>query len=139
MEIFINAVESGTNPFGCTDYLNEKENVRKTGCRIFEYCGTQAMHTKTIASGSNICMVGSCNMDMRSVYLDTEMMLIIDCPELNKLIRTQAEELKKESCLVLPNGTVKEGEDFRLSAQDMSKKIFYGVLRVLIIPFRHLL
>lgn len=24
-EIIINAVESGTNPFGCTDYLNQKK------------------------------------------------------------------------------------------------------------------
>ena len=26
VEMVINAVESGTNPFGCTDYLNQKKN-----------------------------------------------------------------------------------------------------------------
>lgn len=139
VEIFINAVESGTNPFGCTDYLNQKGNVRETGSYIYEYLGEQALHTKTIVAGSSICMVGSCNLDMRSVYLDTEMMLLIDCPELNKSIRMQAEELKKESLMVSPNGGVTEGENFRFAERNIVKKMFYGVLRVLIIPFRHLL
>lgn len=139
VEIIINAVESGTNPFGCTDYLNQKGNVRKTGGYIYEYLGEQALHTKTILAGDNICMIGSCNLDMRSVYLDTEMMLIIDCPELNKFIRIQAEELKKESRLVYPNGAVTEGEEFQPAEKNIIKEIFYGVLRLLIIPFRHLL
>lgn len=139
VEIFINAVESGTNPFGCTDYLNQKDNVRKTGSCIYECLGEQAFHTKTIVAGDSICMVGSCNLDMRSVYLDTEMMLIIDCPELNKSIRIQAEELKKESRLISPNGEVIEGEKFRPAEKNINKEVFYKVLRVLIVPFRHLL
>lgn len=28
--IVINAVESGTNPFGCTDYLNQKKKICQT-------------------------------------------------------------------------------------------------------------
>lgn len=139
VEIIINAVESGTNPFGCTDYLNQKRNVRKTGGYVYEYLGEQALHTKTIVAGDSVCMIGSCNLDMRSVYLDTEMMMLIDCPDLNKSIRIQAEELKKESRLVSPNGAVTEGEKFQPEEKNIIKKIFYGVLRLLIIPFRHLL
>ena len=139
VEIFINAVESGTNPFGCTDYLNQQRNVRKTGSYIYEYLGEQALHTKTIAAGNNICIIGSCNLDMRSVYLDTEMMLLIDCPELNESIRKQAEGLEGESRMVFPDGVVVEGENYQAVNQNIFKKIFYGVLRVLIIPFRYLL
>lgn len=139
VDIIINAVESGTNPFGCTDYLNQKGKVRKTGGYVCEYLGEQALHTKTIVAGDSICMVGSCNLDMRSVYLDTEMMLIIDCPELNKTIRIQGEELKRESRLVSPDGAVTEGEMFQPAEQETIKEILYGILRVLIIPFRHLL
>lgn len=139
VEIFINAVESGTHPFGCTDYLNQQRNVRKTGGYIYEYLGEQALHTKTIVAGNNICMIGSCNLDMRSVYLDTEMMLLIDCPELNESIRKQTEGLEGESRRVSPDGVVVEGENYQSVNQNIFKKIFYGVLRVLIIPFRHLL
>lgn len=139
VEMIINAVEGGANPFGCTDYLNQKENVRETGVQIYEYAGGQALHTKTILAGDHISIVGSCNLDIRSVYLDTEMMLFIDCPELNATLRCQAQVLKEESKKILPDGTVVEGENYQPVRQDAVKKIFYGVLRVLIIPFRHLL
>lgn len=139
VEIMINAVEKGSNPFGCTDYLNEKENVQKTGSSIYEYLGSQALHTKTILAGKNISIVGSCNLDMRSVYLDTEMMLIIDSPELNETLRSQIGELAKKSRKALPDGTETDGEEYKSVRQDTKKKLFYGVLRIVIIPFRHLL
>ena len=31
LQIFINAVESGANPFGCTDYLNHKKRILDAG------------------------------------------------------------------------------------------------------------
>lgn len=139
VEMVINAVESGTNPFGCTDYLNQKKKIQKTGVHTYEYLGEQALHTKTVLVGENISIVGSCNFDMRSIYLDTEMMLVINCRELNESIRGQIRELKKESKYVSPEGVEKNGEKYRSIEQKTGKKIFYGVLRVLILPFRHLL
>lgn len=139
VELITNAVESGANPFGCTDYLNQKKNIQKTGAHIYEYLGAQALHTKAILAGDRISIVGSCNLDMRSIYLDTEMMLRIDSPELNASIRRQVEELKKESRHVFPDGTVADGEHYQPLEQDIGKKVFYGVLRLVMIPFRHLL
>ena len=81
--ILINAVESGTNPFGCTDYLNQKTHLRSTGTHIYEYLGEQAQHTKAVLIGEDLTLAGSCNFDMRSVYLDTELMLAIKSPGLN--------------------------------------------------------
>ena len=76
---------------------------------------------------------------MRSVYLDTELMLRIDCRELNEEIRSQAKELKAKSRHVYPDGTVADGEDYRPVKLGPVKKVLYGVLRVLVIPIRHLL
>lgn len=137
--LIINAAEGGANPFGCTDYLNQRNRVHRTGIHTYEYSGGQAIHTKTILVENNISMVGSCNLDMRSVYLDTEMMLIIDCEELNASIRRQAEELKECSRHIFPNGAVEDGEEYQSVDQGVPKKLFYGGLRVLIVPFRHLL
>lgn len=41
-------------------------------------CG-QSLHTKTILVDDHISMIGSYNLDLRSTYLDTELMLVIDC------------------------------------------------------------
>ena len=139
VDVIINAVECGSNPFGCTDYLNQKEAVRKTGVHIYECLGEQALHTKTILIGDDVSIVGSCNLDMRSVYLDTEMMLVIDSPELNASLRLQAQGLQEKSRHVSPDGTETNGADYQPVEQGPGKKIFYGVLRVLIIPLRHLL
>lgn len=79
-----NAIESGANPFGCTDYLNEKKNILATGSEVFEVSCGQSLHTKTILVDDHISMIGSYNLDLRSTYLDTELMLVIDCPELNQ-------------------------------------------------------
>ncbi|MCM1111984.1 MAG: phospholipase D-like domain-containing protein [Muribaculum sp.] len=139
VEVVTNAVESGTNPFGCTDYLNQKERILGTGMHVYEYLGDQALHTKTVLAGDHISMVGSCNLDMRSIYLDTEMMLVIDSTELNARLREQARTLQEGSRHVCPDGTETEGIAFVPVEQGMGKKIVYGVLRVLIRPFRHVL
>lgn len=139
IQLVINAVESGTNPFGCTDYLNQKKRIRKTGADIFEFLGEQAAHTKTILIDDTISIVGSCNLDMRSIYLDTELMLLIDCPELNQEIRTQIEEMKGQSRYVSADGETVDGAEYQEAEQSFGRKAFYGVLRILIVPFRHLL
>ncbi len=139
VDLILNAVESGTNPFGCTDYLNQSENVRETGVQVYEYLGAQAMHTKSILVGDRVSIIGSCNLDMRSVYLDTELMLRIDCPELNASLRAQAEELREHSRHVASDGTVTDGASYQPVEQSVDKKILYGLLRVLILPLRHLL
>lgn len=139
VEMIINAVEIGSNPFGCTDYLNQKGQIRETGLYTYEYLGAQALHTKTILVDDRISIVGSCNLDMRSIYLDTEMMLVIDSEELNEAIRRQTEGLKAGSLYVAPDGTAVEGEQYEAVGQTLKKKIFYGILRIVIIPVRHLL
>ena len=139
VDLIINAVESGSNPFGCTDYLNQKKNVREMGVQVYEYLGAQAMHTKTILVGDSVSIIGSCNLDMRSVYLDTEMMLCIDCPELNAALRSQAEDLREQSRHVAPDGTVTDGATYQPVEQSAGKNVMYGLLRVLILPLRHLL
>lgn len=138
-EIIVNAVESGSNPFGCTDYLNQKEKISSTGVYLYEYLNRQALHTKTILAGETLCMVGSCNMDMRSVYLDTEMMLFIESKELNEDIRQKAEKLKQFSREVSPEGIRSDGEKYQEAKQGWIKKMIYSVLRIVLIPFRHLL
>ena len=139
VDIVINAVESGTNPFGCIDYLNQKKKICQTGVHIYEYLGDQAQHTKSLAVGEELSIIGSCNFDMRSVYLNTEMMLAVDCPELNASIREQARPLKEKSRHMSPDGRTEDGQNYEPREQDMAKRAVYALLRIVISPFRHVL
>lgn len=139
VSIILNAVEKGSNPWGCTDYLNNKEKIAGTGVTVYELMNEQAVHTKTILIDDNISIVGSYNFDMRSTYLDTELMLVVDCKELNAHIRQMCASYIEKSVEVMPDGTETAGPEYEPKELTWKKKVFYGFLRVIIRPFRHLL
>ncbi len=87
LQIVLNAVEKGSNPWGCTDYLNQKKKILKTGADVYELMNDYPVHTKAVLIDDHLSVVGSYNLDMRSTYLDTELMLVIDSKELNQQIR----------------------------------------------------
>ena len=139
LKIFINAVENGTNPWGCTDYLNNKNKILATGADIYEVMNDYALHTKAVLVDDNLSIIGSYNLDMRSTYLDTELMLVVDSRELNAHIREQMEYYKEESIEVLSDGTEITNPLYREQKLNIMKKLSYSALRILTIPFRHLL
>ena len=139
VRMFVNAVESGANPFGCTDYLNQKGKILSHGIDVFEYWGDQSLHAKTVLVDDTISIVGSCNVDIRSVYLDTELMLVIESDEINSQLRQRTREMETRSILCRADGTQITGENYPDEALPFWKTMLYGFLRVIIIPFRHLL
>lgn len=139
LKIVLNAVEKGSNPWGCTDYLNQKEKILNTGATVYELMNEHAVHTKTVLVDDNISIVGSYNLDMRSTYLDTELMLVIDSERLNEEIRNTEDIYMEKSKEVKPDGTETEGIKYKKKVLTPEKKRFYAFLKIIIRPFRHLL
>lgn len=139
VKLILNAVEKGSNPWGCTDYLNNKEKILDTGVDVYELMNKHAVHTKTVLIDDRLSMIGSYNLDMRSTYLDTELMLVIDSEELNEHLREMAQEYMERSREVSSDGTVKDGAEYKERELPAKKKTFYAVLRVVIRGVRHLL
>ena len=138
VEIITNDVSSGANPWGCTDYLNQKEKIWDTGVKVYEFMGAHSFHTKAVLIDDRMSIVGSYNLDMRSTYQDTELMLAVDSKELNALIREEAERDKTYS-RVMDDGEYIYGENYVPREISLPKKIFYLILRVLTIPIRRFL
>ena len=139
LKIVLNAVEKGSNPWGCTDYLNQKENILGTGATVYELMNAHAVHTKTVLIDDNISIVGSYNLDMRSTYLDTELMLVIESKRLNEEIRDTENVYMEKSKEVKTDGTETEGSLYKKKVLTPEKKRFYAFLKIIIRPFRHLL
>ena len=139
LRILTNAVANGANPFGCTDYLNNKKKILATGSEVFEVNTSISSHTKTILVDDRWSMVGSYNLDMRSTYLNTELMLMIDSPELNAELRGYMDELESRSNHVMPDGTETPGEKYTAVEPGLLKKLLYLVMRIITLPVRHLL
>lgn len=139
VDIITNAVSSGANPWGCTDYLNQKENIWKTGANVYEFMGKHSCHTKALLIDNHMTILGSYNMDMRSTYQDTELMLVVDSTELNAEIAKEMETDKTYSRTMEDDGTYTYGEYYKEKEMSTGKKIFYAVLRVVTIPIRRFL
>lgn len=139
VEIITNDVASGANPWGCTDYLNQKEKIRATGVKVYEFMGEHSCHTKAFLIDDRMSIVGSYNMDMRSTYQDTELMLAVDSKELNAVIREEVNRDKTYSKTAEEDGTYSYGKNYEKKELSTGKKLFYGVLRVVTIPLRRFL
>lgn len=139
VEIMINAMEKGSNPFGCCDYLNAKDRILSTGVEMQEWLGEQAFHTKSILIDDNISIVGSYNIDERSTYLDTEVMLMVDSTKLNRMLRSRYEEMTDFCKHVDLDGEEQYGKQYVVKEMGMDKLIFYNILKTVIRPIRYLL
>lgn len=139
LRVVTNSVENGANICGCADYLNQKKNLLKTGATFYECNTPHSSHAKTILIDDNISIVGSFNYDMRSTYIDTELMLLIDSPGLNNYLRGVNQENMNQGRCVKPDGTITFGNNYQDKQLAKGKKHLYRFLRVATVPVRHLL
>ena len=139
VEIITNDVASGANPWGCTDYLNQRKKIWSTGATVYEFMGKHSSHTKAVLIDDRMSIVGSYNLDMRSTYQDTELMLAVDSPKLNSMIRKEAEHDKTYSKVMGNDGEYIYGKNYKEKEIPPLKQVFYFILRIVIIPFRRFL
>ncbi|MDO4339342.1 MAG: phospholipase D-like domain-containing protein [Eubacteriales bacterium] len=95
--LMTNSVENNGNPFGSVDYALNKEKILDTGLHVLEYEGGVSYHGKSMIIDDDIAIVGSFNMDMKSVYQDTELMLVANSRELNAQLREHLESYQQDA------------------------------------------
>lgn len=137
VEIATNAVENGANVFGCADFLNQRDRILETGARIRTLSGGHSVHAKAIFIDEDVSIVGSFNLDMRSAYLDTEMMLVVDSPALSRQLRGELARLPYQ--LYSPDGAVATSSNWEETPLPLGKRVLYGALRILTPAVRFLL
>lgn len=98
--ILTNSAANNGNFFGAIDYLNHKQELIDTGITILEYEGGISYHGKSLTIDDQLAIVGSFNMDMRSTYIDTELMLVIHSPELNADLQAAMDVYEKDAATV---------------------------------------
>lgn len=103
--IMTNSVANNGNSFGAADLEKNRDRMLDTGVTLLEYDGGVSYHGKSMVIDDDISVVGSFNMDMRSAYLDTELMLVIKSDELNAQLRTIMSEYEKSAVTALPDGS----------------------------------
>ncbi len=95
-------------------------------------------HGKCFTAGKELLAIGSFNWDMRSAYLDTELMLVVDSPELNQQMSEYMQEYQEDALGVKYDSSyeLKEGQKPRTISKKRERrkdllKIVDGIFRYL--------
>ena len=126
--LMVNAVENGQNIVASSDYLIHRDEVLSTGMRILEYAGGDSYHGKSMAIDDHISIIGSFNLDLRSTYVDTELMLVIRSPEINARLRAHMEALHADCQERLPDGSASVPAGLRVPALSFGRRAAMAVL-----------
>lgn len=101
VKLMTNSIANNGNHFGAMDYMKNKKKILDTGVQVLEYDAGVSYHGKCLTIDDRISVVGSYNLDMRSTYLDTELMLVIDSEEVNRELRAAMEEYESKALMVI--------------------------------------
>jgi len=127
--LMTNSASNNGNPFGAVDYVIHKKEILDTGLKVLEYEGGVSCHGKSIVIDDKIAIIGSFNMDMKSVYQDTELMLVINSKDVTRQLKENLLEYQKDAKLAV----LKEGEMEALFDKEIPlvKRVQRWMIRVL--------
>ena len=131
-QILTNSMASSPNLPAFSAYMGDKKEVLATGARLWEFQSRDAIHAKTYVVDERMSLVGSYNLDPRSAYIDTELMLAIDSEGFAQHLKDVQDHYKAHSLEV--------GKDGKYIPGDMEAAPVNGVhsllLHILSLPIR---
>lgn len=136
--ILTNSIYSSPNPVAYTAYACDRKTILKTVDRLWEYQGGNSLHAKTYLIDDRMVVIGSYNLDPRSAYIDTEIMMAIDSPDFMRHMRRVQEEYQAESLRVGRDGTYPENTAMGTAKAPIGKRIVAGLVFLPVQLFKHL-
>lgn len=133
----INAIENGDNVVASSDYMLHKKEVLDTGVKLYEFDGGESTHGKTILIDDDMSVIGSYNLDMRSTYMDTELMLAIQGEEFFQELSGYTDEFQKKCRIIVDEDHYELPEGLVPQSLSLKKKIIYSLVGPLIQPVRY--
>lgn len=127
LEVLTNSIPNSPNYPAIAGYLNKRE--RLLDCTpIYEYHGDGSIHAKSLIINDRLSLIGTFNIDPRSVYLSTETMVVVDSEPFAGILTSSFRDLKAKS---IPAG---EGP-----SASPAKRIALAVTQLAVWPFPYLL
>ncbi len=129
VQLMTNSPANNSNPFGAAYYQADRLKVVEQGVTLLEYHGDYSYHGKVIAIDDDLSLIGSFNFDMRSVYLDTELMLVVDSEDLNAMLREDMAYYEAQAATVIDEGTtvLPSGEEVDQSVSPLRQLVLSGI------------
>lgn len=128
--LLTNSLASTPNPPAFSAYLWDRTSLAQSGLNIYEYQSRDSIHGKAAFIGSRLTAVGSWNLDERSIYIDTEVMLVIDSAPFQQQMLSALSDITSQCLIVGPDGEYLPGDVEALEVP-LGKRVLYHGLSVL--------
>jgi phosphatidylserine/phosphatidylglycerophosphate/cardiolipin synthase-like enzyme len=120
------------NKFTPADYLYHQDEILGSGASILEYNGEKSTHAKTVLIDDSLVLIGSFNLDLRSTYMDTELMVVVDSEALGALVGESLSAYYADCTEVGAGTTV----DALVGKMPFYKRVWYYAFGLVLQPFR---
>ena len=127
LTLMVNAPEISHNIVATGDYMYHRREVLSTGATVLEYAGYNYHHGKALLIDDDISVIGCYNLDPRSTYVDTELMLVIRGEAFNAELRRNMDKLHAACRRVIDVKTAEVPEGLVIPPLSLGKRV---VLRV---------
>ena len=132
LTLVTNSILNTDNKFTPADYLYHQDEILDSGASILEYNGEKSTHAKTVLIDDSLVLIGSFNLDLRSTYMDTELMVVVDSSALGSLVWESLSAYYADCTEVGAGTTV----DVLVGEMPFYKRAWYYVFGLLLQPFR---
>lgn len=113
-----------TNPNipSLSGYIRIRKELAKL-YNLYEIQTENSIHAKTITIGDSISIIGSQNMDHRSMFLSTESSVIIYSKEFQEVLNIKLDDLIEQSLLVNEDGEYVENDNVIKIEKNIFKRV----------------
>ena len=136
--ILTNSAGSSPNPIACAAYHGDRAGILKSGVSLWEYQGENTIHAKSYVIDDRMTVIGSYNLDPRSAYLDTELLLAIDSPEFTRHFQQVQDTYFQQSLEVTAQGQYETNPDVAVRPVPVFKWFLIYALYLPVMLFKYL-
>lgn len=134
-----NSLSSSPNFPAFSNYLFHRQKFIDTQINIYEYLsdGSTSVHAKAYVLGDNLVSVGSMNLDNRSLFINTEQMLVISSKTFYEELMEVMNDQINQSAFVGNN--LKDYKKQYEKDVSLLKRILMALSAIIFRPFQNLL
>ena len=127
VDYLTNSLASSPNYPAFSGYFSQRKKFVDTGIRIHEYQSRDSIHGKSCTADERFSVIGSFNLDDRSIYIDTESVVVIDSEPFTQLFNERLDELFAQSAQVTEQNCYSPDTATEILPVSAGKKILMGI------------
>lgn len=139
VSIQTNSAASTPNLFGFSNYYHNRQEYLDRGVELFEFQSTDSVHNKSFVLDNRLSIIGTFNLDARSLSINSEVMLAVDGQKFTHYFLNDVNKFKNQSLKVGKDNRYIGSQTVKAIPVSTFKKILLHIFFVILRPIQFLL